>query len=460
LVRETDEHEGATVALSYDPTDPASIEAWGKRLVGRTLREMLPEAADLAAVKGKGSFGEILENEYFCIHPGNKPAPDFPEAGVELKSTPVKRDSRGTLIPKERLVLGLINYTDIAEESWETSSFIHKNANLLIVFYRWVNGLSDLDYPIEAVRLWSFPEQDLEIIRDDWEAIASKVRAGRAHLLSEGDTQYLAAAVKGQRATDRRIQPYSEEPAKPRAYSLKASYMKAVVDEALARVTQEVSTLEQLRSGKTIEDIVTEHFRPYLGHSAEEIAQQLELLMDRSAKNYFAAITKRILGVAEKRRIAEFEKAGVIVKTMRLLPSGRPKEDISFPAFDYRELVAQNWEESDYYDQLTSRFFFVVYQLDSDGESKLVSTRFWTMPARDVEAYGQTCFEETVRRIKLGQTEALPKKSENPACHVRPHGRDSRDLVPTPTGGMAVRKSFWLNGQYVADQLRTRQGRV
>ena len=131
--------------LPYDELDPLSIEAWGKRLVGRTLREMLPDPNRVGVVRGKGSFGEILEKHYFGIDPGNRPTPDFEEAGVELKSTPVKLNPQGRLVPKERLVLGLINYMDIVDERWETSSFRRKNAILLIVFYRWVEGLSNLD---------------------------------------------------------------------------------------------------------------------------------------------------------------------------------------------------------------------------------------------------------------------------------------------------------------------------
>ena len=46
--------------LPYDETDPLSIEAWGKRLVGKTLREMIPDGAKLATGGGKGSFANCL----------------------------------------------------------------------------------------------------------------------------------------------------------------------------------------------------------------------------------------------------------------------------------------------------------------------------------------------------------------------------------------------------------------
>ncbi len=91
----------------YDPRDPQSIEEYGKKLLQRTLRQSIAHADSIPVGRGKGSFGELLERHYFGINPGNRPTPDFEEAGVELKSTPVKRNNRGTLIAKERLVLAM-----------------------------------------------------------------------------------------------------------------------------------------------------------------------------------------------------------------------------------------------------------------------------------------------------------------------------------------------------------------
>jgi DNA mismatch repair protein MutH len=164
-------------------------------------------------------------------------------------------------------------------------------------------------------------------------------------------------------------------------------------------------------------------------------------------------LTRRILGAGDKDKIAEFEKADIQVKTMRLLPSGRPKEDLPFRAFDYCDLVQQDWESSDLREVLGKRFFFVIYQLDRDDVPTLVGTRFWTMPVNDIDGPARRCFDETQSRIEEDKANYLPKKSENPVCHVRPHGRDSRDVIPTPTGGLACRKSFWLNGSYIKDQL-------
>jgi len=87
----------------YDPSDPASIEAYAKRLVGHCLRDMLPldEQITYQSGVGKGGLGDLVERGYFGINPGNISQPDFTEAGVELKTTPAKRVGK-RLRAKER----------------------------------------------------------------------------------------------------------------------------------------------------------------------------------------------------------------------------------------------------------------------------------------------------------------------------------------------------------------------
>ncbi len=235
--------------------------------------------------------------------------------------------------------------------------------------------------------------------------------------------------------------------------------MNSVISESLALGADSVAPLAELRSGLTFEQVVHERFKPYLGLRATDIGGRLGLSIAPHAKNYFAVLTKRILGISPDKQVAEFEKAGIVVRTMRLRSNGTPKEDVSFPAFDYIDLVQQEWQESDLREQLTRRFFFVIYELEDNGSPRLCRTQFWTMPVPDVEKFGRSCFEETKRRIIEGNADDLPKKSENAACHVRPHGRDAKDVIPLPGGGSAVRKSFWLNSSYLARQLADRKDR-
>lgn len=449
--------------LPYDPRSRDSIVAYAQRLVGKTLREALdgmPQVIDFSS--HKGGFGTALERGYFGYEPNSRPEPDFAEAQLELKSTPLKRAARnGRLVSKERLVLGMIDYMAVVSEEWSSSGFLKKNSHLLLVFYLHEKDKDPRDFVIKLVRMWEFPPEDLEIIRQDWEKIVRKIRAGLAHELSDGDTLYLGAATKSSDSSKRRRQPFSDEPAKPRSFALKQSYVNSIVQASLyakplptaAKAAMHPVVTGELLRGIAFEDAVAAKFEPYIGMTADEIAGRLGVTAKKKAKNYYAVITKRILGAGEKDEIAEFQKADIIVKTMRILPSGRPKEDLPFKAFDYRDLVEQGWETSDLREQLGKRFFFVIYHLEKDAAPRLAGTRFWTMPLSDIDHFARECFSETQMRIREDRADYLPKKSENPVCHVRPHGRDSHDLVPTPTGGMACRRSFWLNASYIRQQL-------
>src|SRR5690606_30893408 len=141
----------------------------------------------LIRLAGKGGFGNMVEELYFKYKPNSEAQPDFPEAGIELKTTPLKKISKG-LVSKERLVFNIINYMQEHREVFRSSSFWKKNSELLLMFYLHDREKVPLDYIFKIIRLWRFPERDLKIIIDDWNTIVNKIRAGKAHELSEGDT--------------------------------------------------------------------------------------------------------------------------------------------------------------------------------------------------------------------------------------------------------------------------------
>ena len=60
--------------------------------------------------------------------------------------------------------------------------------------------------------------------------------------------------------------------------------------------------------------------------------------------------------------IEEFEKAEIIVKTVRLRPDNLPEEDISFPNFKFEEIANEEWEDSAFKSILERKFLFVFFQ--------------------------------------------------------------------------------------------------
>ena len=458
---------------SYNIYSSKSIINFAKKLKDQTLREACGTEIEKHGYKGKGNFGQILEKFYFGYEPNSDSEPDFKEAGLELKSTPLKILKNKEFRSKERLVLNIINYLEVHKEDFETSSFWKKNSYLLLVFYLHDRDLDLLDYIIKLVDGWKYPEEDLKIIEQDWNFIKQKIKDGKAHELSEGDTFYLGACTKGSTALKSfRDQPFGDEQAKQRAYSLKQGYVNHIIaniakeeSAVYGKIIKRADILDKLQS---IEDIVISKFEPFYGKTAEEIENTLNLNLNRIAKSYFANLTNAMLGIELGKKIEEFEKADIRVKTIRLKENNLPKEHISFPTFEYQELVKTDWEDSDFKNILESKFFFVFYQYEN-GNLKLRKVKFWNMPYSDIKE-AKTVWDRMIETLQKGEVvnevtkkgirkTFFPKKGDNRISHVRPHAKNAADTYKLPvvdklTGLTEFTKHcFWLNANYVKDEI-------
>ncbi len=106
-----------------------------------------------------------------------------------------------------------------------------------------------------------------------------KVRRGEAHLISEGDTLYLAACTKGANSSSVRQQPFSDIMAKQRAYSLKSSYMTQILNKYIfgnAENERVIKNPKQLRT-RSFEDIIVDKLRPYFGKSQAQLKKHFLL---------------------------------------------------------------------------------------------------------------------------------------------------------------------------------------
>ena len=457
----------------YDKTSSDSIIQYTKLLKGKTLKESCGLEIEKHGYKGKGNFGQILEKFYFGYEPNSNAQPDFKEVGMELKSSPLKTLKNGEFRSKERLVLNIINYLEVHKEDFETSSFWKKNAHLLLVFYLHDRDLDLLDYIIKLVDGWQYPNEDLKIIKHDWEFINQKIKDGKAHELSEGDTFYLGACTKGSTALKSfRNQPFNKEKAKQRAYSLKQGY----VNHVIANIAQEEKTvygkiLTQetiFEHSLSIEEIVISKFEPFYGKTSIEIEEYFNLELNGKAKSYFANLTKAILGIGLNKKIEEFEKADIQVKTVRLKENNLPDQNISFPIFKYQEIINTNWDNSTFKNILEQKFFFVFYKFEN---KKLVlkKVKFWNMSNADIEET-KVVWDKTVETIEKGEIVKeikngrrftyFPNSSEHRISHVRPHATDIyKNVNPLPKKDNLTKvevytnHSFWFNAKYVKDEI-------
>lgn len=484
--------------LTYNQTDASSIEKFGQILRGSTLRkksgvaEIPPE--DQEATEGrkfKGKFGEIVERYYYGINPGNKACiPDFPEAGIELKTNSLIKKN-GKWKAKERLALGVINYHDVVSETFEESCLIRKNGRMMLVSRRYVKDGVFIDSRIGFAQLICYdelpPNEQLQI-RRDWETIVEMVRNGRAHELSSSQTKYLEASPKGKSSIKNRSQPFSEEMAQHRGFAIKQPYMTSLMTRYLEGNLQYLERDEEAAlpdaadvQERGFEGAILNRFEDFLGHTVEEIESKVGSPSSRSAKGYLAALARAMLNV-KTRKIAEFERANIYLKTILVHENGKPKEHISFPSFRYMgdgSILEEDWEAIDSLEdddgepeiddtgiQRTpdikrlleeKRFLFVEYK--KDGETaRLNRVVFWFMPPNDIEEYVRPVWQQTVDSINTGKIDNFPKIRFNHVCHVRPHGT-KKDVLPTPHNGLRIRSCFWLDWHYIQAQIAIHQSR-
>jgi len=326
------------------------------------------------------------------------------------------------------------------------------------------------------------PKEDQRIIREDWKTISTKLQDGKAHELSEGDTLYLGACTKAATAKNRRTQ-IGGIPAKPRAYSYKSGYMTQLVRRELGTVdtdSEKVIKGEEFNKEATFQEQVIAKFEPFIGKTTAQIESILGAGLNFDSKQYFATLATRMMGV-KKKRIEEFESAGVKMKTVQVKQSGVPKEDMSFPTFQYEELIKETWDADEELGEspallqqyLERKFLFVVFECEKKCEKrearKLKQVFFWSVPHADrLEA--KKVWEETVELVKVGKIvervsynkkgdklrkSFFPTSTDTKVAHVRPHAKNSADVYPLPvpdihTGVDSYTKHcFWFNKEYI-----------
>ena len=484
--------------MIYDKTSPTEIELFAKKMIGNSFKSILPDGEK--EFRGKGGLGQLVEKYHFGYKPNSDKGPDFSEAGVELKVTPFRKLRKSNeYSAKERVVLNIINFEEVVYEEFSTSSFWNKNKLTLFMFYLYEEEVENrLDFIIKYAQLFDFPKEDIKIIEDDWNKIINKIKDGKAHEISEGDTMYLGACTKGSKKIDSyRKQPYSHIKAPQRAFSLKQSYVTSILRDyfipmksTYISMHQEISELKEdnakvaernldygvydLKDNSIIKDIsdlknttfekfVLDKISNYYGKEMKELCKEFEVNI--RSKSATQQVILNLLGVKLK-TAKEFTKANIQVKAIRIESNGKIKQHMSFPAFKFKDIIKEEWESSNLrYTLEQNKFLFVIYRFDEAGNLFLEKSMFWNMPINVLDNEVKSVWDKTVKVIREGVVltqnkkgtityNNFPASSENSVCHVRPHAQTTQDTYPLPDGRNMTKQSFWLHRNFILEQVK------
>lgn len=446
------------------------IEVISKSALGKSLNDLIKTEVITIEDKeaNKGGLGQLIEKYLFGMENNSDSEPDFMPAGIELKVTPYRKLKNGKLSAKERLVLNIIDFENEYKNEFRNSHFWYKNNKIQLLWYLWEPGKDKKDYKITHEKLLELAlNEDLNQIEKDWNTIINKIKEGKAHEISEADTMYLGACTKGANSLSVRKQPFNDIPAMQRAFCFKVSYMTQLVRKFIGNYSDVEKVLKDTQY--SFEEYVNNIINKYKGKSQKELMKELSI--NSNAKNINSLLINKMFNVRSNlAETEEFQKANIIPKTIRIEENGRIKESISFPAFKYTDIVNQDWKTCDLREELeTTKYMFFVFK-KVNNEYIFKGIKLWNMPELDIETSVMEMWKATYNTIKSGNivksiTNGKRKTnfvglSDNEVCHVRPHGRNSKDVYPLPvkdklTGASCYTKHcFWINNNYLKEILK------
>jgi DNA mismatch repair protein MutH len=433
----------------YDKTSIESITNYAKQLQNKRLIDFVDKKS-INPLGGKGQFGQYLEKYFFGYDINSRKGVDFEHANLELKSGGVVF-RKGVLVSKERLSIGLINFTDIVNETFYKSTLWNKLKNTLLVYYEFKQAESPLHYKVRVVGIHELSKNDILQIKKDWELIKTKIKNGEAHLISGGDTEFLEASTTGSRNQKSVKQPNSEIIAKPRRFALKPRYMSSVLNQMYFNniILEGEVDMELL-------DNLIEKLKQYQGKSFEEVSSALFMDTSESNKARFATVSTSMvlnsLSQISPTALESWKKYDYKIKTVRMSKNRYVKESISFPKFDPENLIKETWETSKLNEYLENTKYLFIFWREEEGSYLLDRTVFWNMPAEDI-LEAKKVWKKTINCLKNNDLDNFPKIKDNRVCHVRPKARNSEDTVRTHLGSEMVKSTFWINANYIRESI-------
>jgi DNA mismatch repair protein MutH len=487
--------------LPYNPLDLKSIMDYANLLLDKNLREMgIQEKPPKNIKKNKGDFGSYVEQGYFFIKQNNSKEPDFSEVSLELKTgrfakaTGKERKYKAILdgyLVKEDMALGTLNFKAIKNESFETSSFLTKNQQILFIYNIDSEDIHDIDKKIHLVDFFKFSDlddYDKAKIQNEWGTIKSNIETKGANNLSQGDTEYLQAKTSGTGG-----QKNTPEKPKSRKLVFSKSFMQNYFENLEFQRAGKYKQKKRLFSSPTeardlsLQDKILEKFSPYLGKSDKELFKIFtidNLKSKQSHADLAKLITRYIFEIPEDTKedeissyVDEFSKANIKIKSVVLNKSSSPTQATSFPAFKWLDLCEQDWEISDLKNLFeTTKFLFVFFQELNNGII-LKKPVLWNMSNTDINR-AKVVWEYTRKIVKQGiivkgyETNkkneirrvtnlpgAILSKKLKSNVHVRPHTSKITDTNPLPVQDRYTKTyeytnySFWLNASYVKNEI-------
>lgn len=229
-----------------------------------------------------------------------------------------------------------------------------------------------------------------------------------------------------------------------------------------------------------------QRIEPFIGKSTSELFECFKIRpgkRGRYSKNALHQVIDRLLDVKTIAKERNVKTQGISIKTVRVSKQKSLKEPMSFPTFEFKKIVAEQWETSTLRKMFeNTTYLFVIFQQIRADEYRFRGVKFWKMPAEDLEGPVRQAWLQTVKILNQGVQLTYDSErrivnnnlllgSAEMIVHVRPHATkssycaNSQYASQLPVNAKWVNKpeefaldwmtkqSFWLNKDYLLHQI-------
>jgi DNA mismatch repair protein MutH len=228
--QDTTGRRGGRFLWGQKPTDVHELLERAGRLAGVTLGELALDAGEEAPPdlsRHKGWVGTLIERA-LGASAGSRALPDFPELSIELKTLPVDQCGRSL----ESTFVCTIELSQIADSEWEVSRLKKKLDAVLWVPVEGMRSCLVSERRIGTPFLWKPNEEELALLRNDWEQLCLLIAQGRTEEITGHLGEVLQVRPKAARGSSRRRTTddegalYDEQ---PKGFYLRARFTSQIV---------------------------------------------------------------------------------------------------------------------------------------------------------------------------------------------------------------------------------------
>lgn len=336
-----------------------------------------------------GIAGDVIEQSVFGYKRDSKQECDIEIDGLltELKTTGVrlpKSDLQRVkgkvgaaynvyLGAKEGISITNVTFEPTIQTNFWTSHFWEKSQRLLIVFYEYksydvVPASAYSQFPIVDYCFNKFSDDEQAKLRNDWEIVRDYLKNvyDNYSIVEERNNQLVGFThvLRPHLLLIELVPGFKKKPSgsyqKPR-YRLKQTFVDHIVRGhfSKSKETTEVALKESFSSFAELDAKCRAISSNYKGKTIPELKQLLNIEAD--VKNIAAMCVIRMFDADCKmlNQISDFNKAGIIAKTITITPNGGRTEDMKLKHIDFEEWADRDLDfiDSEVYDYFCEHSF-------------------------------------------------------------------------------------------------------